>query len=109
MPIDDFDPPGAVALDDPDLAAAMAVVDGLQPSEQRTVILHAVRAALATERTGEAEHATGFTRDLLATVRLRAIPAYAQALRRERPVRGSGPALRVEDVLRELQEPRRDA
>uniref|UniRef100_UPI003F491F8A hypothetical protein n=1 Tax=Streptosporangium sp. CA-256172 TaxID=3240076 RepID=UPI003F491F8A len=109
MLIDDVDPPGTIALDDPDLAAAMAVVDELQPSEQRTVILHAVRAALATQRTGEAEHATRFTRDLLATTRLRAIPAYNNALRRERPAQGPGAARRVEDVLGELQESRRDA
>ncbi|MEV4753030.1 hypothetical protein AB0K21_42365 [Streptosporangium sp. NPDC049248] len=108
MPLHDFDPPGAVAHDDPELSAAMAVVDGLRPSEQRMLICNAVRGALATQRTGEAEHATRFMRDLLATVHLRAIPAYVQALSRERkrPARGSGPALRVEDVLRKLQDSR---
>ncbi|MDP9850308.1 hypothetical protein [Streptosporangium lutulentum] len=99
----DVHPQGAVAHDDSEVQAAMEVIDGFRPSERRELTCSAYRAALAFQRTGDAAHATRFATDLLATVHLRGIPAYAEALCNEsgRPS-SSGAALRVEDVLARL-------
>ncbi|MEV7013167.1 hypothetical protein [Streptosporangium sp. NPDC051022] len=102
---DEFFPPGFVSHDDPAVERAMETIDGLRPSEQRELLRSSYRAVLAFERTKNIDHLTDFAKNLLATVHLRGIPAYAEALKNapEGP-RGSGEALDVEEVLNRLME-----
>ncbi|MEU1731678.1 hypothetical protein [Streptosporangium sp. NPDC020145] len=102
---DEFFPPGSVSHDDPAVERAMETIDVLRPSEQRELLRSSFRAALAFERTMNIDHLTDFAKNLLATVHLRGIPAYAEALENApgNP-RGSGEALDVEEVLNRLME-----
>jgi hypothetical protein len=98
-------PTSAVDHDDPAVQAAMKIVDGLKPAEQREIIRSAYRAAVATRRTGEPGHVTAFARNLVATVQLRGIPAYAEALEVSRTPRPCGPSLDIDEVLNRLEQP----
>ncbi|WP_436763461.1 hypothetical protein [Streptosporangium sp. V21-05] len=101
---DEFFPPGSVSHDDPAVERAMETIDGLRPSEQRELLRSSYRAVLAYERTEDVDHLVDFAKNLLATVHLRGIPAYAEALENARGPRGSGEALDVEEVLKRLME-----
>lgn len=72
-----------VSLDDPELVKLLDVFDGLRDSEQRAIVVQAVRAALTTQRHGDGGQGTRFLSDLLAMLRLRAIPVYAQKITSE--------------------------
>uniref|UniRef100_UPI003F496C82 hypothetical protein n=1 Tax=Sphaerisporangium sp. CA-236357 TaxID=3240030 RepID=UPI003F496C82 len=98
-----YPPPGTVPVDDPEVHKAMAIVDGLTETEQRELVRSAYRAALAFKRSGDVDHATRFATNLLATVHLRSIPAYAEALRNAPRHRPQGQAIDVEDVLNWLE------
>lgn len=101
---DEFFPADSVSHDDPAVERAMETIDGLKSSEQRELLRSSYRAVLAFERTKDVDHLTDFAKNLLATVRLRGIPAYAEALRKARGPRKSGEALNVEEVLNRLME-----
>ncbi len=81
----------------------METVDGLRPSEQRELLRASCRAALAFERTENVDHLVNFAKNLLATVHLRSIPAYAEALKNA-PAALRGPGADVEEVLKRLME-----
>ncbi|MDH2424323.1 hypothetical protein [Sphaerisporangium sp. TRM90804] len=101
----EFFPPGSVSHDDPAVVRAMETIDGLRPSEQRELIRSSYRAVLAYDRTGEIDHLVDFAKNLLSTVHLRSIPAYAEALKNApRGPRGPEGTLNVEEVLNRLTE-----
>ncbi|MER5325226.1 hypothetical protein [Streptosporangium roseum] len=102
---DEFFPTGSVSHDDPAVERAMGTIDGLRPSEQRELMRSSYRAALAFERTGDVDHLVNFAKNLLATVHLRGIPAYVEALKSaSQGTRGSGETLKIEEVLNRLVE-----
>lgn len=92
-------------MDDPGLAQAMAVVDTLTPQEVRALVCTSVWAAQEHARDRDVEHLTKHARDLLATLRLRGIPEYAEAVRSPR-VRRSGGSLDIREVLASLHRQR---
>lgn len=83
----------------------MTIVAGLTPAEQREIIRSAYRAAVAVYRTGEPGHMAEFAKNLVATIRLRGIQAYAEALEASRMPRPCGPSLNINDVLNRLEQP----
>ncbi|MCT9929575.1 hypothetical protein N5079_05000 [Planotetraspora sp. A-T 1434] len=100
----EFLSPGSVSYDDPAVERAMETIDGLRLSEQRALLRNSYRAALAFERTNDVDHLVAFAKNLLATVHLRGIPAYAEALRNTSGSAESGESLDVEEVLNRLVE-----
>ncbi|MEV6155490.1 hypothetical protein AB0L53_34630 [Nonomuraea sp. NPDC052129] len=102
---DEFFPAGSVAHDDPAVERAMATIEGLQPSERRELLRSSYRAALAFQQTKDVDHLLNFANNLLATVRLRGIPDYVEAVRNAPKDRSrSGESLDIEEVLTRLME-----
>ncbi|WP_336213306.1 hypothetical protein [Nonomuraea sp. LPB2021202275-12-8] len=102
---DEFFPAGSVPHDDPAVGRAMATIDGLQPAEQRELLRSTYRATLAFQRTKDIDHLVHFANNLLATIRLRGIPAYAEAIRSApKDQAESGGSLDIDEVLNRLME-----
>jgi hypothetical protein len=102
---DEFTLPGSVSRDDPAVRRAMETIDGLRPSEHRELLCSSYRAALAFDRTRDIDHLVNFAKNLIATVHLRGIPAYAEALRKSSEgSRSSGETVDLEEVLNRLME-----
>ncbi|MEV4753029.1 hypothetical protein AB0K21_42360 [Streptosporangium sp. NPDC049248] len=78
-PMYDVHPPGTVALDNPEVEAAMRTVDAMRPSRQRALIRSTYQAVLAFQRTGDVDHLRRFAASLVTTVRLHGIPAVVTA------------------------------
>lgn len=83
----------------------METIDKLRPSEQRAFMCNTYRAALAFKRTGDIDHLVNFANNLIATVHLRSVPEYVEALENAPPDRsGSGGSLDVDEVIKDLME-----
>ena len=102
---DEFLPAGSVSHDDPAVERAMATIDGLEPAEQRELLRSTCRAMLAFQRTKDVDHLAHFANNLLATIRLRGIPDYVEAVRSAPKDRvASGGSLDIDEVLNRLME-----
>lgn len=97
----DLLPPGSVSHDNPAVVRVMAAIDGLRPSEWGALLCDAYRAALNFKRMGNVDHLVEFAKNLIATVHLRGVPAYVEALENAPPHRsGSGGPADVDEVVR---------
>jgi hypothetical protein len=76
---------GLPARDDSEVSALMEAVAGLSRQGADTVIRNLLRAALAHERTSNAEFLTYYAEDTLFTMRLRSDPQNKDAFDDARP------------------------
>jgi hypothetical protein len=92
-------------VDEPQVDAAMKVVDSMLAPEQREMLRGLCRAATGFQQTSDLDDLARYAHDVVVTLRLRMDPAYIEVVRRGQRMTPP-PAGRsdMSQVLRQLQD-----